>query len=554
MTSKICNICCENYNKTLNSKVTCEIASCGFEACKTCVRTYLLNSTNDPHCMNCKNPWSNNFLVNNLNKSYIENDFKKRRKQLLVDKEISRTPELMNLVARTKLLEDHEKELITMNEELVKMKKLLNEMSEKVSAKKLLIYRIKNGEDTEKEERNKFIMPCSAENCKGYLSSQYKCGVCKLFTCPDCFEIIGYSKDEPHVCKEENVKSAELIKKETKGCPKCGVRIFKIAGCDQMWCTECKVAFSWNTGKIVVNGNIHNPHYYQYLQQNGLNPGTAPRNPGDVICGGLVPFISMNGLVRFLNGFNLVTWFDYFKKNSKKFANFIYENKIRLKDNNLISITRISEITSIIIQLHRLVNHIGNVDLVSCRNKVRTLENHDNLTVQYILNKKTKDELANAIFKNDILRKKSMELLNVYELLNVVGIERFNSIYDYYIENISILNNNKLSFERSVCLTQLFEKIIDLIDEYNGLLKYCNKQLSVVSYTFNLSVGIIGGSEFGYIVIKKKCTQSDVSYYARCENKFKKAIDVSDSSGSSASASSGDLTGKNNHEASSSNM
>jgi hypothetical protein len=111
--------------------------------------------------------------------------------------------------------------------------------------------------------------------------------------CPDCFEIIGHNKEIDHVCKEDNLKSAELIKKETKGCPKCGVRIFKISGCDQMWCTECKVAFSWNTGKIVVDGVIHNPHFYQYMQNNntggvGVGVGVAPRNPGDVLCGGLL--------------------------------------------------------------------------------------------------------------------------------------------------------------------------------------------------------------------------------------------------------------------------
>ena len=544
MTSNICNICCEKYNKTLNSKVICEISSCGFEACKTCVRTYLLNTTNDPHCMNCKNPWSNNFLVNNLNKSYIENEFKKRRKQLLVDKEISRTPELMNLVERTKLLEQHEKELTQMNEEYLKMKKLLNEIYKSVNEKKILIHRIKNGEDTEKE-RKKFIMPCPGQNCKGYLSCQYKCEVCKLFTCPDCFEIIGYSKDEPHECKEDNVKSAEMIKKETKGCPKCGVRIFKIEGCDQMWCTECKVAFSWNTGKIVVNGNIHNPHYYQYLQQNGLNNGAAPRNPGDVVCGGLIPYYGMNGIVRFLNGFNLPTWFDYFKKNNKKFLNFVTENKI----------TKITELTYLIVHLHRLVNHISHVDLVSCRNKVRTLENHDKLTVQYILNNKTKDQLATDIFKNDILRKKSLELLNVYELLNVVGIERFNTIYDFYINNNNKLNSTKSNVERGVCLTELFEKFVDLIVEYNSLIKYCNKQLSIISYTFNLSVEIINDHTKNYTTYKKKCSQNDILYYTKCENqsksKSKKPIDVSDSS--RTSASSGAFTGKNNAEASCSN-
>lgn len=60
-------------------------------------------------------------------------------------------------------------------------------------------------------------MPCPGNDCKGYLSTQYKCELCKLYVCPDCFEIIGYSKEEGgHLCKEDNLKSAELIKKETK--------------------------------------------------------------------------------------------------------------------------------------------------------------------------------------------------------------------------------------------------------------------------------------------------------------------------------------------------
>ena len=50
-----CNICCEKFNKSLNAKVICPFANCNFEACKTCTRTYLLGTTNDPHCMNCKN-------------------------------------------------------------------------------------------------------------------------------------------------------------------------------------------------------------------------------------------------------------------------------------------------------------------------------------------------------------------------------------------------------------------------------------------------------------------------------------------------------------------
>ena len=66
-----------------------------------------------------------------------------------------------------------------------------------------------------------------------------------------------------HVCNEDDVKSAEMIKKETRNCPKCAVPIFKTEGCDQMWCTECHTAFSWRTG-LVVTGVVHNPHFYAW--------------------------------------------------------------------------------------------------------------------------------------------------------------------------------------------------------------------------------------------------------------------------------------------------
>jgi hypothetical protein len=89
--------------------------------------------------------------------------------------------------------------------------------------------------------------------------------------------------DNSHTCKKEDIDTVAMIRKDTRPCPKCGIRISKIDGCDQMWCVAegCGTAFSWNTGKI-VSGVVHNPHYYEWVRRN--NNGVVPRNPGDNNC------------------------------------------------------------------------------------------------------------------------------------------------------------------------------------------------------------------------------------------------------------------------------
>ena len=154
-----------------------------------------------------------------------------------------------------------------------------------------------NGGPPSQEPRREFIMKCPADECRGFLSTSYKCGTCSKWACTQCLVCIGEDKDVAHTCNPDTVESAKMIRAETRPCPKCGTRIFKIDGCDQMWCVMdgCHTAFSWNTGHIVT-GIVHNPHYYEWLRRNG--GGAAPREAGDIPCGGLPATWQWMSIVR----------------------------------------------------------------------------------------------------------------------------------------------------------------------------------------------------------------------------------------------------------------
>jgi hypothetical protein len=142
--------------------------------------------------------------------------------------------------------------------------------------------------NTKASTQPRFIRACPADNCRGFLNPQWKCGLCDLSTCSDCLTVLP--NGAAHVCNPDVLASAKMMAKDTKPCPKCASSIFKIDGCDQMWCTMCKTAFSWKTGEIETRV-IHNPHFFEY--QRKQNTGMA-RNIGDMPCGRDLDVHNMN--------------------------------------------------------------------------------------------------------------------------------------------------------------------------------------------------------------------------------------------------------------------
>ena len=256
-----------------------------------------------------------------------------------------------------------------------------------------------------------------------------------------------------------------------------------------MWCVECHQAFSWKTG-LVDTGVVHNPHFYEFQRNNN---GTVARAPGDVLCGGLCGWnhlqsriinkiiaspIKQNSSVwiRVLNTTsnrtNIISGkiINFSKELNKYLVNYFNENNELVNEyfnKKYIMVETKTRITN----LHQFVTHITHVSLNDTLAIIN--ENSDEnktkiLRVKYLLNKITKEELATCTYNIQNIIKKNTELLHIYQLLNVVGIETFANLVNSDLEGEDFV----LQVEKQ-------------LETYSELCNYCNEQFAGISVSYN---------------------------------------------------------------------
>lgn len=243
-----CPVCVEPWNRSTRIPVTC--AGCDYAACRTCYEKYLLQESS-PKCMSCDREMTRADLVSKFTKKFIQNEYKTHRERLLFDQERSMLPATQVILERMNEEEQIRQRIAQIRVEIEQQYRLI----------RLLETELHNRPST--LERKTFIRKCPNTDCRGFLSTQWKCNLCSRRTCKECIACI---LTEPHVCDPNQVETAKLLAKDSKPCPNCGEIIFKIDGCDQIFCTQCHTAFNWRTGRRET-GAIHNPHYFEWIRR-----------------------------------------------------------------------------------------------------------------------------------------------------------------------------------------------------------------------------------------------------------------------------------------------
>ena len=306
-----CSVCTEKYTAKLRVKITCN--ACDYSACKECYKKVISSIITSPYCINCESVFTREVLVEKFSKGFVIKVITPTVKRFLLADNINKwgkyfiqykekvdkfkklsnilllqIKEINSLIEDIKVKEcdlgDPDANRIVQN--VVFDSTHLYYREQKLAYRRFIesyndiqdreIRAIASGSPITEQTNdvNMILVKCTDSNCDGY-QIRNKCNKCNKEICTKCREEVK----EAHECDPNSVLTVSALSSDNafKKCPKCNIYINRIEGCSQMWCTNCNVAFSWTTGKI-INSNAHydNPHYTAFMRRQASTGNTAP--------------------------------------------------------------------------------------------------------------------------------------------------------------------------------------------------------------------------------------------------------------------------------------
>lgn len=454
----LCDICADTFNKSNRKELIC--IECNKSCCIACFESYITSSVNDADCMFCHKVFDRDFFVKNTS-SALQGRYKTHREQILLDREKAKLPETMEKYYEyyitiqkfiQEVIEIRKRKMIIRNKryEIRKIQnKTKQEMYENQTLKSesfhlsTILYpkerviskwyssfeKVLLENKEEKIKQNKIMCQCPLDTCKGFVYTTGKCGVCDTKVCTKCRCI---DNEENHECLESDIETVKLLKADSKACPKCATFIFKISGCNQMWCTQCHTAFDWKTG-LEVTSNIHNPHYFHWINKGQNNQNNQNNQENMNPCGGDIQY---NQLVT--------------------------HSKIVCKHRE--------DLFVIIVEMYRTRLHIIHVNIVDIRANIHDNPETENLNLRL---KWLNNEITESKWKFELQKREKAKVVNtskiqIFEMVSTV----LNDI------NHKILHINDI------------DGIEEIMKEFFNLLEYANNSFETLSKAYKIKTTI----------------------------------------------------------------
>ena len=229
-----CSVCLEKKPNLISC------CSCQSLACSSCQTEYGIAA-----CMSCQQEFTEEFLTRTGHEKLVKTVIRPAEETFFWNRE-------KEFLASTQKLVDWEDAIVQLHKQL--------RFGFKVDFPPKPSELVFAGENS--------IFPCPSSECRGFVvPSEQKCGSCKRSVCMKCRAVANSN----HVCDPLVLETLASLQKDSKPCPKCFAPIFRMSGCNHMFCTNCRTHFDWMSGKIL---SASTNHHYDNTQAFATNVST----------------------------------------------------------------------------------------------------------------------------------------------------------------------------------------------------------------------------------------------------------------------------------------
>lgn len=298
-------------------------SNCNFHMCRPCTKRCVeMSRSEEPQCPNCQIVWSKDEQYKLLTKRFVNTVVRKRQRDGVITREMARMEHTVPFARR----EFHQREFRRLN---AVFQSMLTEVQSgsptplDVATLQQIQTQLQQVTQSIRDAKRSTLtsrsLPCAHDNCHGRTDpTTGHCWTCRRVTCRHC--TMAVEDISTHVCDPEVVLSVNNIASECRPCANCSAMTARVEGCPVMWCANCHTFWHWETREIMPSRGgrnaPHNPDHRAWLAaaQAGL---PAPRELGDVPCGGVPTYEDMHGALSQLiwrlpqindNTLNIARW------------------------------------------------------------------------------------------------------------------------------------------------------------------------------------------------------------------------------------------------------